>query len=233
MQYKLESVVPWGRNFNEYLKMFSLTSDELKLKILDCAGGPASFNVEMMQQGYQVISADPIYQFSVVEITQRIQETSEQVLAGLETNREDFVWQDIQSPQHLGEIRMAAMQQFLPDLLLGIEQGRYITCELPNLPFNNNQFELALCSHFLFTYSNVLTKEFHIASIRELCRVATEVRIFPLLTNFSTQIAEILPSIIDELSTQGYKLEIQQVDYEFQKGGNQMLCIWKASLPNC
>jgi hypothetical protein len=223
VQYKLESVVPWGRNLKEYIQMFNLTSDELKLKILDCAGGPASFNIEMTKQGYQVTSADPIYQFSVAEINQRIQETSEKVIAGLETSREDFVWQDIPSPQHLGEIRMAAMQQFLPDLPLGIEQERYITCELPNLPFQNHQFELALCSHFLFTYSNVLTKEFHLASIRELCRVATEVRIFPLLTNFSTQIAEILPSIIDELSTQGYKLDIKQVGYEFQKGGNQML----------
>lgn len=229
MQYKLESVVPWGRNLNEYLKMFSLTSDELQLSILDCAGGPASFNVEMRQQGYQVISADPIYQFSAAEIEQRIQETAKKIVEGVTLIHEYFVWQDIQSPEHLGQVRMAAMQQFLPDLPLGISQGRYITCELPNLPFQNNQFDLALCSHFLFTYSDILSKEFHIASIKELCRVATEVRIFPLLANFSRQVSEILPSLINELSTQGYKLELHQVDYEFQKGGNQMLRVWQAS----
>lgn len=228
MGYKLENVVPWGRNLNEYIKMFNLTSAELQLKIIDCAGGPASFNVEMTKQGYNIISSDPIYQFSVEEITRRIQETAQKIVEGTRATRDAFVWQDIHSPEHLAQVRMAAMQQFLADLPLGIEQGRYITSELPTLPFDSKQFDLALCSHFLFTYSDLLSAEFHIASIKELCRVATEVRIFPLLKVFSTQGAEILPSVINELSAQGYNLEIKQVPYEFQKGGNQMLKVGKS-----
>lgn len=223
MAYKLENVVPWGRNLNEYLKMFDLTSEELYLNILDCAGGPASFNVEMSQQGYNVISSDPIYQFSVAEITQRIQETAQKIVEGTQATRDAFVWQDIQSPEHLKEVRMAAMQQFLADLPLGIEQGRYIISELPALPFDNNQFDLALCSHFLFLYSDLLSEEFHLASIQELCRVATEVRIFPLLKLFSTDSSELLSLVMKSLSAQGYNLEIKQVPYQFQKGGNQML----------
>ncbi len=31
--------------------------------------------------------------------------------------------------------------------------------------------------------------------------------------------------IIEKLSTKGYRVEIRQVDYEFQKGGNQMISI--------
>ncbi len=227
MEFKLESVVPWGRSLNEYTRMFDLTPDDLQLNILDCAGGPASFNVEMTRQGYTVISCDPIYQFSADEISQRIEQTYQTIVDGAKATREYFVWQDILSPEHLGQIRMAAMQQFLEDLPLGIQQGRYITSELPMLPFDTQQFNLALCSHFLFTYSDLLSQEFHLASIQELCRVAGEVRIFPLLNNFSREVSAMLPSVMQELTTQGYNLEIKQVPYEFQKGGNQMLRVWK------
>ncbi|MEW6492471.1 MAG: SAM-dependent methyltransferase [Cyanobacteriota bacterium] len=223
MVLKLEKVVPWGRSLDEYMRMFDLTPDELKLRILDCAGGPASFNAEMTRQGYKVISCDPIYQFSADEIAQRIAETFPTVIDATQKNQEDFIWRDIQSPAQLGQIRMAAMQQFLDDLPLGIQQGRYIIGELPVLPFETKQFDLAICSHFLFTYSNVLPQEFHLASIQELCRVASEVRIFPLLNQYSNEVSPWLPLVMKDLTLQGYNLEIKQVPYEFQKGGNQLL----------
>jgi SAM-dependent methyltransferase len=230
MGFQLEKVIPWGRSMEEYVKMFNLTPDELQLNILDCAGGPASFNAEMKHQGYEVISCDPIYQFSAGEIAQRVQDTYQSVIDGVKATRESFVWQDIQSPEHLGQIRMAAMQKFLDDLRLGIQQGRYITAELPTLPFDSDRFDLALCSHLLFTYSDLLSQEFHLASIQELCRVATEVRIFPLLNNFSTAISPLVPLVMKELTTQGYKVEIHQVSYEFQKGGNQMLQVQRCNI---
>ena len=227
MEFKLEKVIPWGRSLEEYVRMFDLTSDDLRLKILDCAGGPASFNVEMNRKGYKVISCDPVYQFSAAEIAQRIQETYQTVVDGVKATEENYVWHNIQSPEHLGQIRMAAMQQFLEDFPQGIQQGRYIISELPVLPFDTEQFDLALCSHFLFTYSDLFSQDFHLASIRELCRVAQEVRIFPLLNNFSREVSSLLPSVMKDLAAQGYNLEIKQVSYEFQQGGNQMLRIWK------
>lgn len=227
MSIKLETVIPWGRSLAEYIQMFDLTPNDLQLKILDCAGGPASFNTQMTQQGYQVISCDPVYQFSADEIAQRIQDTYQTVIEGVKASREDFVWKHIQSPEHLGEIRMTAMQQFLEDFPLGTEQKRYITAELPVLPFDDNSFDLALCSHFLFTYSDLLSQDFHRASIQELCRVATEVRIFPLLNNFAREVSPLLPLVMNELAAQGYNLEIKQVPYEFQKGGNQLLRVWR------
>ncbi|MGL5064214.1 MAG: SAM-dependent methyltransferase, partial [Microcoleus sp.] len=80
MSFKLDRVVPWGRCLDEYIRMFSLTSSDLKLTILDCAGGPASFNVEMTQQGNKVISCDPVYQFTAAEISDRIRATYQTVL---------------------------------------------------------------------------------------------------------------------------------------------------------
>ncbi len=223
MSFKLENVVPWGRLMDEYVRMFDLTPDELKLNILDCAGGPASFNAQMTRQGYKVISCDPIYQFSADEIEQRIQETYQKILDGAVVTYDKFVWQDIQSPEHLGQIRMAAMRQFLEDFPTGIEEGRYVTDELPNLSFNTGQFDLALCAHLLFTYSDQLSEDFHLASILEMCRVAQEVRIFPLMVNFSGEISPLLQPIMNRLQEQGYKVEIKQVPYEFQKGGNKLL----------
>ena len=44
--FTLDSVVPWGRSFDEYCAMFDLSDRDLDLKILDCGGGPASFNAE-------------------------------------------------------------------------------------------------------------------------------------------------------------------------------------------
>ncbi|HEY9609109.1 SAM-dependent methyltransferase [Allocoleopsis sp.] len=230
MGFKLEKVIPWGRSLTEYVKMFHLTPNDLHLRILDCAGGPASFNAEMTHRGYSVISCDPIYQFSADEITQRIQETYPTVIDGVKANLESYSWQDIQSPEQLGQIRMTAMQRFLDDLPLGIQQERYVRAELPTLPFECDRFDLALCSHFLFTYSDLLSQDFHLASIRELCRVAAEVRIFPLL-NISGEPSSLLPFIRKELAAQGYNLEIKQVPYEFQRGGNQLLQVWRTKAP--
>lgn len=224
MGLQLNGVIPWGRNFNEYVQMFNLSPQELNLNILDAAGGPASFNAEMTQQGYSVISCDPIYQFSADQISQRIQETYEIVVNGLQEYFNDYIWDQIKSPQQLGEIRMAAMQEFLMDFSWGQAQGRYRTAELPQLPFQDHQFDLALCSHFLFSYSDQFSKEFHLNSILELCRIAQEVRIFPLL-KVSGEPSPFLEPIINDLKNQGYFVNIKTVSYEFQKAGNQLLQI--------
>ena len=225
MGFQLEHVIPWGRSMQEYFRMFDLTSDELKLSILDCGGGPASFNVEMTRLGYKVISCDPIYQFTTDEIHQRIQDTYQTIIDGVRATKDNNVWQDIQSPEQLGQIRMAAMRQFLDDFPLGVSEGRYLTDELPVLSFKTNHFDLALCSHLLFTYSEQLGAEFHLNSILEMCRVAKEVRIFPLLVSFSGETSPLLQPVMNELQKRRYKVEIKQVPYEFQKGGNKMLRI--------
>ncbi|MDV2996020.1 MAG: hypothetical protein N4J56_005674 [Chroococcidiopsis sp. SAG 2025] len=225
MTFKLENVVPWGRSMQEYVRMFDLKPNELKLNILDCGGGPASFNAEMAQQGYSVISGDPIYQFTAAEIARRVQETYQTIIDGTKIHYDRFVWQDIQSPEELGKIRLAAMNKFIADFPLGLQQGRYVIDELPHLSFHSHQFDLALCSHFLFTYSDNLSLDFHLAAISEMCRVAKEVRIFPLLVQFSGEISPWLQPVMDEMQKQGCKVEIRQVAYQFQKGGDRLLTV--------
>jgi hypothetical protein len=225
----LKNVVPWGRSLQEYTSMFDLEPSDLQLKILDCAAGPASFNAELHGLGSRVVSCDPIYQFSAADIAQQIDKSYEAMLDATRQTRDNFVWRQVRSVEHLGELRQRAMKRFLADFAAGVQQGRYRIGELPNLPFSEDEFDLALCSHFLFTYSNVLSLEFHLIAIRELCRVAAEVRIFPLIGQFGTGYSPHVPEILSRLAAQGFRCEVKQVPYEFQKGGNEMMCVRRNS----
>ena len=42
---KLNEVIPWGRNLEEYKLMFNLSEADLNAKILGCGDGLASFNL--------------------------------------------------------------------------------------------------------------------------------------------------------------------------------------------
>jgi hypothetical protein len=225
MGFQLNQVIPWGRSFAEYFEMFDLAPDVLSGAILDCAAGPASFNAEMTPQGYKVISCDPIYQFSAEEIHQRIAATYSTVVEGTRQHATDYVWDKITSPEALGKLRMAAMEQFLLDFPKGYQSGRYQVAELPHLPFKTAAFNLALSSHFLFTYSQHFSAAFHLNSILELRRVAQEVRIFPIVT-LSGEPSPWLDFILENLQQQNYQADIVTVPYEFQKGGNKMLRIY-------
>lgn len=224
MPFTLDKVVPWGRSFTEYTSMFALTKQDLKKRILDCDSGPSSFNCTLTCRGGQVISCDPIYGFSADEIEIRIEETYHQVLAETKKNKDEFVWDHISSVEMLGQIRRSAMNDFLADYTQGKEKGRYIEAGLPHLPFPNGEFQLALCSHFLFLYSEQLSYEFHLQSIKELCRISAEVRIFPLLELGAVK-SRHLKTVMSGLAEAGYEPTIEKVSYEFQKGGNQMMRI--------
>ena len=224
MAFKYDTVVPWGRSFDEYCRMFNLTSEELPLSIVGCGDGPASFNATMHQRGYRVISCDPLYQLTAAQIRERIAATYETVIGQTRQNQERFVWNVIKSPEELGQLRLAAMHDFLADYEDGKKEGRYAAAELPHLPFKASSFDIAVCSHFLFLYSDNLSLDFHEQAIAEMCRVAGEVRIFPIL-NYNAETSPYVQPLIKTLSKHGYQVEIEHVPYEFQRNGNQMMRI--------
>ncbi|MGD8499304.1 MAG: hypothetical protein PVJ86_01575, partial [Phycisphaerales bacterium] len=181
MRYELSQVLPWGRSFDEYVRMFSLDDEDLGGRILGCADGPASFNAEMHRRGRRVISSDPIYRFTRQQLSAQIDKACEEIVEQTRKNMGNFVWSSIGSIGELRDTRMSAMRKFLDDYDEGKEQGRYIDAELPILPFDDGAFDIALCSHLLFLYSDRLSLDFHRESILQLCRVADDVRIFPLI----------------------------------------------------
>ncbi|HIK05507.1 MAG TPA: SAM-dependent methyltransferase [Trichormus sp. M33_DOE_039] len=204
--------------------MFNLTDGDLEKSILSVADGPASFNAEGTRLGYRIKSIDPLYIFTATQISDRFDQVVDNVIAQVERTPDDWVWTYHKSPNGLRKNREQAKQLFCADFERGKDEGRYEMGELPQLKYRDGEFELGLSSHFLFLYSDHFDETFHLESIREMLRVCQEVRIFPLLT-LMLQRSPHLQFIVEKLEKQGYKCEINQVEYELQRGGNEMLRI--------
>lgn len=116
----------------------------------------------------------------------------------------------------------AAFRRFLADY--AGNPGRYVAGKLPHLPFDDGAFDIALSSSLLFLYDDRLDCEFHLASLRELARVATEVRVFPLHTLDATRSALVGP-VVRTLETEGYRVALVSVPYEFQPDATEMLVV--------
>lgn len=226
MAMHLEKVVPFGRSLDEYIRMFNLSKSDLNKRILGVADGPASFNAEATKIGVKITSIDPIYQFTDKEILARFNEVVDNIIAQVAATSNDYVWSYHKSPDDLRNNRVQAINEFIRDYKLGKQQGRYQIGELPNLKFEDNAYDLALCSHFLFLYSEHFDYKFHYDSIGEMLRVSKEVRIFPLLT-LMLERSSYLEQIMREFSAQGCRVATVKVEYELQKGGNEMLIISK------
>ena len=168
--FTLDRVVPWGRSFDEYRHMFALSEIDLRSRILGCADGPAGFNAEASRRGVAVVSCDPLYGADASQIRQRIEATFDEVLEQTRRNADEFVWDTITSIDELASLRRAAMDTFLADYEGGKAEGRYVEAELPVLPFSDHSFDLAVCSHFLFLYSDQLETR----SIGNRCMICVE-----------------------------------------------------------
>lgn len=227
MGFTLEKVVPWGRSFEEYVAMFALSEADLQKFILGVGDGPASFNALLHERGGKMLSADPVYGFSGEKIRGRIEEIYDDMIEQVGANAEHLRLERFGSAAALGQARLRAMERFLCDLDAGRKQGRYLNAELPDLPFADHSFDLAVCSHLLFLYSEQLGLEFHLRSVMELCRVAREIRIFPLL-DLSHQTSPHLQPVLAELEQADSQASIEMVDYEFQIGAKHMLRIMSA-----
>lgn len=205
-------------------KPSNLTTDDLKQRTLDCVGGPSSFTAELTQRLGRALAIDPLYRYSGSQIEQRFFESLDEVIAQVDRTPDSWVWKYHRSSAGLRANRIKVIQTFLEDYPIGRTTGRYLTAALPSLPFGDQHFSLALCSHLLFLYSDLLSFEFHRAFIWEFLRVSPELRIFPLLTLQSIRIPYVEP-IVAELQQAGWQVTIECVQYELQRGGNQMMRI--------
>jgi hypothetical protein len=224
MPFTLADVVPWGRSFEEYVSMFALEQRDFAGMILGCGDGPAAFNAVATERGHRVVSVDPIYEFSAEDIERRIEQTTEEISEQTRRNAAEFVWTHFSSVDELIAARRTAMRRFILDFPVGLQAGRYVYGSLPGLPFQFGQFQLALCSHFLFLYSAQFNFEFHLKSILALCGVALEVRIFPLF-ELGSRPSRHIDAVMDSLRELGFCADRVRVGYEFQRGANEMLMV--------
>jgi hypothetical protein len=98
------------------------------------------------------------------------------MLEGMRRAHGHFHWAEYDSPEGVVEVRRTALRDFLEDLDVGSSAERYVAAGLPNLPFSSGAFDLVLCSHLLLLYSDELGLDGHIDALREMLRVAREVR---------------------------------------------------------
>ena len=99
--------------------------------------------------------------------------------------------------------------------------------ELIQIGFPDQSFDLALCANVLFTESDKLSEAFHLVILLELVRVATEVRIYPLIDKNGRPSVHLGP-ILQSLQEKGYGVELRQVTAKAQDG-SALLRIWNES----
>ncbi len=223
---RLEDVVPFGRGLAEYKRMFGLTEADLGLRLLDVAAGPAGFTAEATARGGNATAADPIYLYSRADLGRRIHETLDLVIEKTRAARDAYLWIEVRDPDELRERRLAAMERFLADYDAGIAAGRYVAASLPSLPFDDDTFDLALCSHFLFSYSEHRNRDFHLASVREMLRVAREVRIFPLVQTHGEPSPHVAP-VVEAAESLGAVAERLPTRYRMQPTAADFLRIFR------
>jgi hypothetical protein len=91
-------VVSWGRSLDEYAKMFALTPEDIRGRIIDCGAEPASFNAEATEAGHRIVWCDPLYRSSADAIRHRVEETADALLTSVRELTDRFVWRHVGSP---------------------------------------------------------------------------------------------------------------------------------------
>jgi len=212
----------WVHCLQDYVDMFALDEQDLKRKILDYPAKISCFNAEMHAKGCDnVVSADPKYDLSPLDMVKHVGYVIQDLSESLDCYVDHLQGEGEQEIENLLNVWNQYAQQFLADYSDGLHTRRYQMARMPSLPFEDSQFELALCPDILLTENGYSMVEV----VSEVCRVAKEVRIFPLLDD-SGEIAEELGPVMLALQQSNLGLEVKQVAYKLHKKNNAMLRIW-------
>lgn len=207
-----------SRSAAEYRAMFDLT-DLAGARILDCCAGGASFTAET---GGAVVALDPVYTQGQAELAASIQTGQQGTTALSDANAEHFDWSWYGTRERKEQLRAEAGKRFLADL--ADRPGHYVAGDVHHLPFADNSFDLAPCSHLLFTWSDVFDQDWHERAIAELVRVSRgEVRIFPTVVQKTGAPVPFLAALRAEFAARGVASRLAKVPYMFQVGADEML----------
>jgi hypothetical protein len=180
--HAIGDIVISARPFADYVAQFALSDSMLRNgRILDCPGGASDFAVTVRGLGGQATSVDPCYADSVTGLAQRITTDLTRVLAWAAAQPDRFPM-DEHGVWRRAPAWSAAAEAFLADIQRDRDEntGHYQPAVLPHLPFPDESFALAVSGFLLFTYPRHFDLDMHLRAIRELLRVAEEVRVHPL-----------------------------------------------------
>ena len=215
-----------SRAYDEYVAMFDLGPRELSGRLLDCSAGAAEFAAVAATGARQVVAADPAYALprAVLAETARADLDRGHAIAGEFPDR--FTWGWFGSPEQRTLLRQRALARFVTDLVTSPQ--RYVAGQLPQLPLRSGSFDVAVCSHLLFTWADQLGRAWHAAAIAELARVAREVRVFPTVLQGAGEAVPFWDELMGDLRDAGLEPRLRTVGYEFQVGADQMLVVTPA-----
>lgn len=238
-KYLFDEVLFFGRNLDEYVKMFNLDLEELRgLEILDCPGGPSPFAGEAEQYGVRVVACDPMYGGSADELealTLRQIEDVDRVQSQLV-----HLFDEPQGVAERKALRLVSLGKFIEDFRQFEQSGRkaerYLPESLPRLPFADRQFDYVLSGNLLFLYADednggMLTDsrfdfDFHLNSILELARVSkNDARIYPL-NGPNDSHHPYLQRVVDALKERGLVANVVPVSYRDVKDAHHMLQVF-------
>lgn len=219
-------IVVTPRSLSDYRDMFLLGDDDLLGgPILDCPGGASPFGAQVRARGGTVVSVDPEYHRPLDALVERVRVDLERTAAWMDANPGNFDWSYLGSPRAVTRAFELAAELFATDYVP--DGRRYVAAGLPELPFGDRRFRLALSSHLLFSYPAHLDFDAHVAGLKELVRVtAGEVRVYPLVDTARRPYPR-LEEVRAALADQQVDSEVRAARCAWVAGGDQMLACWR------
>ena len=169
-----------ARSLADYQSMFALDdADLIAGPILDCPGGASSFGAEVRMRGGRVVSVDPAYGTGAAHIAERVQLNLRDAGRIFAASTIPIDWGYLVSTHADVRASQAAAERFHSDFVRN--HHWYLAAALPDLPFADSSFQLALTSHLLLVYDAHFSFADQLAALTELVRVSpTEVRVHPI-----------------------------------------------------
>ncbi|MFX1446025.1 MAG: hypothetical protein ACFFHV_21630 [Promethearchaeota archaeon] len=223
----LDKVALIGRTFEEYEKIFRLSDFKSNnIKILDVGSGVSSFCAEASRKGMNVTAIDPIYVYSPDVLENKCLSDLFLVINELKGVEHLYIWDIFKNKEDLRRQREKAFRRFIKHYRMG-RNNCYISEDMPETSFDDNQFDIVISSHLLFLYDHIFDYNFHKNTIKEMLRICSkEIRIFPLVNLYGKTSPFLQLILRDNLLNNCHK-SIERVDYEFIKGGNKFFRIIK------
>ena len=217
--------VLWGEHLDEYSRMFGLTETDLNSRLLEYNCGATAVNAELRQENRSIISCDPLFSLEKNDFVHTVNKTFDQAVCDLRNASKQYDFSYYGGFEALVEKRRQGIETCLADYEQGVIEGRYLPCEEDVVPFENFSFDLAISTNYLFSSISPQGTDFHLQCIRELTRVAKEVRIFSLMDR-DGQPSPLIGPVLLGLQQANYGVEIRTVDYQLQQGDQAMLRVW-------
>ncbi len=218
--------VLWGHHIAEYQEMFDLSDKMMALALLEYGCGASAVNAELhAKHQASVVSVDPLFVLPKSELLQEVTQCQDERIQQVLNDPSQFNVTSYGGMDAFLASRREGVACFFDDYETGVQEGRYKPLPGAGLPFDDFKFDLALSSHYLFAGSNEQSIEFHLSAIREMARVAKEVRIFPLIEREGTPSALIGPVLLG-LQQANFGAEVREVSCALYPQGNAMLRVW-------